>query len=244
MVNTREIYEKYYSAVIGRYYTEKEKRRLLVLFAKTCGIGEKNAEFCRVIDTVNEVEALGIETLTDCKNFLLIVDAIPGKRELVRAVKAANGCFEKYGESGVRVYSDVIDWRTEVYKNADSDSVYKLDAAYIEYARGHFDKAAKRFSELADERAHLPSAEYLALINRERKNYGEALFWMTVVRTVLEDVLSIDCPQTLSGNIEEVKSELSEESIHEIEENAKKKVKLKFGYGKVTRGSIGFQLRN
>ena len=244
MINTREIYEKYYSAVAGRYYTPKEKSRLLALFAEANGISEEKAEFKRIMETVEAVENLGIETIVDCKNFLLIADAIPGKRELIKAVKAAKVCLEKYEESGGRTYSDVIDWRTAVYKNAETDAGYKLDAAYIEYARGSLDKATERFEQLADERAHLPSVEYLSVIYRKQGNGSDALFWMVVLSEVLEGVLSMDCPEVLMKNIEQAKSGLDTEQIDKIIENAKKKVKLKFGYGKITRGSIGFQPRN
>lgn len=243
MTNTRELYEKYYSATVERYYNAKEKRKLLALFAAAYGISESSGEFLQLAEVIDSVEKFGIECLMDCKNFLLIADAIPGKKELIKAVRAAKVCYEKYMETGRRTYSDVIDWRTDVYKNVAEDANSKLDAAYIEYSRGSVDRAIKRFEELIDEKSHLPSVEHLAVIHGKRADHKESLFWLLVLTDVLENVLSIDSPEALGRSIEAACARLSKSEISDITEKAKRKVKQKFGYGQVNRSSIGFQPR-
>lgn len=243
MTNTSEFYEKYYSATVQRYYSAKEKRKLIGLFAAAYGISESSSEFLQITEVIESVEKFGIETLMDCKNFLLIADAIPGKKELLKAVRAAKLCFEKYDAAGRRTYSDVVDWRTEVYKTLSHDAAAKLDAAYIEYARGAVDKAIGRFTELAEDMAHLPSVEHLAVIYENRADYAQALFWLTVLSDVLRDVLNIDCPESVGESIEKAESKLKAAEKKQIVENAKRKVKQKFSYGQISRGSIGFQPR-
>ena len=243
-MNTRELYEKYYSATVNRYYGGKEKARLISLFAAACGEEEGSSEVKLVREVIESVEKFGIETVMDCKNFLLIADSIPGKSELLRAVRAAKSCFEKYEAVGRRTYSDVVDWRTDVYRNLRVDAAAKLDVAYIEYSRGASEKALGRFSELADEMAHLPSVEYLAVIYAKGGKYREALFWLFVLSEVLANVLSIDCPEFISKRIEEASEHLTAGEINETKVNATKKVKEKFSYGQINRGSIGFLARN
>lgn len=243
MTNTKEFYTKYFSAVVEKFYSVKEKRKLLGLLAATYGIAEGSAEFTQISETIEAFDSIGIENLTDCMNFLLVADSLPGKRELIKAVKAARGCFESYKKSGQTTYSDVIEWRTAVYQKLRTDAGAKLDAAYIEYARGLVEKSAERFEQLVDEASHLPSVEYLAVIQRKLANHDKALFWLLVLEEVLTSVLKIDCSEFVLSAIAEEKKKLSKSAIADITDRAHKKVRRAFGDGESTKCNIGFQPR-
>lgn len=243
MANTKELYNKYFSVIVEKFYSVGEKRKLLGLFAASCGVAESSPEFAKVSETIESIELIGIESLTDCMNFLLVADSLPGKRELIKAVKAARACFENHRKSGQPTYADVIEWRTAVYQKARTDAAAKLDAAYIEYARGLVDKSMQRFEQLVDEASHLPSVEHLALINRKLACHDKALFWFLVLEEVLSSVLRIDCPDYVTEAINEEKAALTDEEIADLTDRAHKKVKRAFGDGESTKCNIGFQPR-
>ena len=240
MTNTKELYAKYFSVIVERFYSVKEKRKLLGLLAASYGVSEGSPEYTQVLDTIESIERIGIENLIDCMNFLLVADSLPGKKEIIKAVKAAKTCFENYEKLRLPTYSDVIEWRTAVYQNLRTDSQAKLDAAYIEYARGLVDKSIQRFEELVDEISHLPSVEHLAIIQRKLANHKEALFWFLVLDEVMNSVLKIDSSDFTLSCIAEEKSFLEAEEITEIEERAHKKVRRAFGSDESTRCNIGF----
>lgn len=243
MTNTKELYAKYFSAVVERFYSVGEKRKLLGLFAASYGIAEGSPEFTQVCEVIESIDKMGIDNLTDCMNFLLVADSLPGKMELVKAVKAARACFENHRESKLATYADVIGWRTAVYQNLHTDSNAKLDAAYIEYARGLVDKSLERFEQLVDEEAHLPAAEHLFVIHRKLANHDKALLWLLVTEEVLTTVLRMDCSKFLTEAIKEERAALSEREIADITERAHKRVKRAFGDGESTKCNIGFQPR-
>ena len=89
MTNTKELYNKYFSVIVEKFYSVGEKRKLLGLLAASYGIAEGSAELAQITETIEAMEMIGIENLTDCMNFLLVADSLPGKRELIKAVKAA-----------------------------------------------------------------------------------------------------------------------------------------------------------
>ena len=243
MTNTKELYAKYFSAVVERFYSVGEKRKLLGLFAASYGIAEGSPEFAQVSEIIESIDRMGIENLTDCMNFLLVADSLPGKRELVKAVKAAKLCFENHKKNKQPTYVDVIEWRTTVYQNLHTDSNAKLDAAYIEYARGLVDKSAERFEQLVDEESHLCSAENLFVIHRKLANHDKALLWLLVTEEVLTSVLKMDCSEFITDAIVEEKAALTEREIADVTDRAHKKVKRAFGDGEKTKCNIGFQPR-
>ena len=243
MTNTKELYAKYFSAIVERFYSVKEKRKLLSLFAASYGIAEGSSEFTQVFEIIESIDKIGIESLTDCMNFLLVADSLPGRSELIKAVKAARDSFENHKNSNQPTYPDVIAWRTAVYQNLRTDSNSKLDAAYIEYARGLVEKSAERFEQLVDEESHLPSAQNLFVIHRKLANHDKALFWLLVSEEVLTSVLRMDCSEFISDAISEEKAFLSEREISDIKDRASKRVKRAFGDGESTKCNIGFQPR-
>ena len=241
MTNTKELYGKYFSVVAERFYNVGEKRKLLGLLASSYGMTEDSAEFTQISETLEAIDQIGIESLTDCMNFLLIADSLPGKRELAKAVKSAKRCFENRRKSGKPNYADVIEWRTTVYQNLRTDVNAKLDAAYIEYTRGLVDKSLERFEQLVDEVSHLPSVEHIAVINKKLGNHDKALYWFLVLEEVFCSVLKIDCSEFVRDSIIEEKSALPKTRIADITERAHKRVMRAFGDGESTKCNIGFQ---
>ena len=207
-IRTSEIYEKYYGAVAGRFYTSSEKRRLLALFAEGYGISEGSFEFAELCRTTEAVERLAVETLVDCNNFLLIADSIPGRREIAKAVRAQKSYLEKAKTSGSAVYYNLLDWRTSVFKGRNEDNGLKLEAAYIDYARGSVDTAIRYFEEVAEKCAHLLCVEHLAIIYRERGERYKALVKLLVLDEVMKDVLGIDGGEFVKDSVSWAESEL------------------------------------
>lgn len=240
MTNTKELYNKYFSVIVEKFYSVGEKRKLLGLLAASYGIAEGSAELAQITETIEAMEMIGIENLTDCMNFLLVADSLPGKRELIKAVKAAKTCFENYRKNKQPTYADVIEWRTAVYQNLRTDMSAKLDAAYIEYARGLVDKSIERFEDLVNEDAHLPAVEHLAVIHAKLAKHDKALLWLLVLEEVLTSILKIDCSDFVINAIKEEKASLTEAEAAEIADVAHKKVKRAFGNGESTRCNIGF----
>ena len=240
-IKTNEIYERYYSAVAGRFYTSYEKRRLLALFAQGMGVNEGSFEFSEIQRTAEAVERLAIETLVDCNNFLLIADSIPGRREIVKAVRAQKSYLEKAKSSSAPVYYNLIDWRTGVFKSKNDDPASKLEAAYIDYARGAVDTAIKYFEEIAAKNAHLLSVEHLALIYRERGMSFESLVKLLILEDVMNNVLAIGASETVVAFIDEAKSLLPDDFIAVAKTEAAEEVKRHFSYGAVSRNAIGFR---
>ncbi len=240
-IKTNEIYERYYSAVAGRFYTSGEKRRLLALFAQGFGVNEGSFEFSEIHRTAEAVERLAIETLVDCNNFLLIADSIPGRREIVKAVRAQKSYLEKAKSSGAVTYYNLLDWRTGVFKSRNDDPVSKLEAAYIDYARGSVDTAIKYFEEVAAKNAHLLSVEHLAFIYRERGKTYESLVKFLILDEVVNNVLAIGESELFARLIEEAESLLADEFILAARKEAAEEVKRHYSYGAISRNTIGFR---
>ena len=240
-IKTNEIYEKYYSAVAGRFYTAGEKRRLLALFAGGFGIEEGSYEFAELLRPTEAVERLAVETLVDCNNFLLIADSIPGRREIVKAVRAQKTYLEKAKNSGAPVYYNLLDWRTNVFKGRNDDLDAKLEAAYIDYARGAVDSAVRYFEDVAEKSAHLLSVEHLALIYRERGESFNSLVKLLILDEVMKNVLGVDGGEFLSKLIGEAESALSEYDITDAEKQAADTVRRKFMGGAFVKNVIGFR---
>ena len=234
---TESIYEKYYSVTAGRFYTPAEKRRLLALFAITCGIGSDVPELAELEETVSAVEELGVDSLTDCNNFLLVADTLPGKRELTKAVKALKVCRERAVKANAAVYFDPIDWRISVSRAKNDDPSAKLEAAYIEYARGSEETAVEYFEDMVERSGHLTSVERIAVISYMRGDYAKALEYFLILEDVMKNILSLECGEQVALRMTLAKAHLTAEDISLAEERAKYRVKKSFAFG---RAAIGF----
>ena len=240
-IKTSEIYEKYYGAVAGRFYTSDEKRRILALFSKGYGVLEGSNEFSELLRTTEAVERLAVESLVDCNNFLLIADSIPGRREIVKAVRAQKAYLEKAKSSGAVIYYSLLEWRTSVFKGRNDDYAAKLESAYIDYARGNLEGAVKYFEEVSENRAHLLSVEHLAIIYRERGMYYESLVKLYVLDGVMKEVLGIEEEPFIAELIADTERVLSENEISSAVRRADEIVKKSFSYGAGGRCAIGFR---
>lgn len=240
-IQTNEIYERYYSVVAGRFYTAEEKSRLLALFAIGYGIAEDTREFSELCKTVEATERLAIESLVDCNNFLLIADSIPGRREIVKAVRAQKLYLEKAKAASVPVYYNLLDWRTDVFRRRNDDISAKLEAAYIDYARGAVDAAIKGFEYVAERTCELAVIEHLAHIYRERGDLSSSLVKLLVLDEVVKSVIGIDSAEVVRRLIAETKEQLGEEASALASIAASEAVKKIFSYGAVSRNTIGFR---
>ena len=67
-----ELYKNYYTTTVGRFYTKKQRRRLLQLFAAGYGIDPKSKEFEQISQTVDAIDSLEIRDSTESKNYRLL----------------------------------------------------------------------------------------------------------------------------------------------------------------------------
>ncbi len=239
-LNTQEIYEKFYMATADRFYKPQQLKRLLSLFAAAYGIVDGSREYAALLGTVSGVERLGVESVADCKNFLLIADSIPGKRELVRAVKAKLEALEAHARQRKQPYTDLVDWRSRVYRSAAADVAAKLEVGYIEYAAGKVEGAIRRFEEVLNASSSLTVVEHLAIIHLELGNYESALYYLLLYESVLEGVLNVECDGAIKGYIGAARARVSESVAADAAVRAEKKRKSGFSWGGNGKGVIGF----
>ena len=240
-IETNEIYERYYAAVAGRFYTAGEKRRLLSLFARGLGIAEGSGELLELQRTLEQTDRLAIESLVDCNNFLLIADSIPGRREVVKAVRAQKGYFEKARSAGAPVYYSLLEWRTQTFSLRNESPEAKLEAAYIDYARGSVDTAIRYFEDVAERTASLLAVEHLAIIYLERQDMDLALEKLLILNRVMETVIGMDSGEYVRRLIAEARAQIGEEEYVLAAKRADDAIRRSFSYGAVARNAIGFR---
>ena len=239
-MSTREVFEKFYAITATRFYSAKEQDKLIALIASSYGVHDNTDEFKSIADTVASVRYIGVEDLTECKNFLLITDSLPGKKELIKAVRAKKNYLERMARTGVVAYANAIDWRTSVYRDQSVSPEAKLEVAYIEYARGNSENAVKIFEKAADDDSNLLALEHAGVIHFQLGNIKDALYRFSTLESVLHGTLGIDCPSGISEFMREAENKLSDAEVKACRERADKRVLVSFRFNSTTKNAIGF----
>jgi tetratricopeptide (TPR) repeat protein len=239
-MSTLEVFERFYAMTANRFYSSAEQSRLLALAAASYGIRKNTYEFSSIYETVATVNRIGVDNLTDCKNFLLITDSLPGKKELINAVQAKKLYLERTGSSEYSRPANAVEWKTGAYRDQHSSSSAKLEVAYIEYARGNIESAAALFEKVADEDANLFALEYAGILCYEMQDYKEALYRFFTLESVLRGGLGIECPEGITALIEEIRGTLTDESIANARSRADRKVSTSYKFDNTSKKPIGF----
>ena len=179
-----EIFRKFYGATVGRFYSEDQKRKLLILFAASCGIDEELLEYDYVIDAMKTVSAQGITDYVDSCNYRLVCNMSEDNIVLQCAAEAIADCYELRERTRAPIYTQAADWRIAVFTAPSDDIDAQMERAYIEYACENIDFAIDIWKKLAFERGSYAAVEYLAFISCETANYGDALLYLELLNKI------------------------------------------------------------
>ncbi len=230
-----ELYTRYYGATVGRFYTEKERMKLLSLFARGFAISPESEEFKTVVETVKTIDSQGIKDYSDSKNYHLICSILNSEDELFSASTALAVCYEARTTQNAPVYSGAIEWRASVCKSLIESEENLLESAYIKYCCGLEREAVEIFSDLALD-GDVLALEHLTLITYDLKMYEDALFNLLLLEKTINEELCLEAGSwilTLKATLAEA---LSPEVARKIATRVKKNARLV----SENRAKIGF----
>jgi tetratricopeptide (TPR) repeat protein len=216
------VFFNYYIAILGRFYSEAQKDKILYLIAQADGIeNEQINEFIKISRYIENEE---IGNPVGCKNFLLYAffkkDISP---VLYGAITALNDIF--VSGQGRAQYSNELVWHRTVQKDNDY-----LEIGFYEYARGRYEKSIEAFEKAMRSEKKLPLVEYLAIIASEAKNHQKAYEYSLRAQVISEDErLNIDWLMNIENSSKSYLTDAEREKIEKSVFNQKSSSKIGFG---------------
>lgn len=216
-----ELYRKYFSTTVGRFYTDKEGYRLLALFARSAGIKEGTEAFRRVYETVLMVEEEKINNLTSSKNYALLTSMLGLDEEQITAASALNDCFEALRKEDKPLFTDSVEWRVSVFGKSPQTMESRLERAYIDFGAGRENEAVDGFTKLV-EIGSIEALEHLATNHFDKKEYENAYFFSSLLKKILTEELELELSPWFEREREESHKMLTDDKIKELDERVKR----------------------
>ena len=234
-----ELYKNYYTTTVGRFYTKKQRRRLLQLFAAGYGIDPKSKEFEQIYQTVDAIDSLEIRDSTESKNYRLLCHISQDDGQMDVAASALSACFDERLRNSKAPYASPIAWRSELYTAMPKTKEIRLEIAYIEYACEKLDAAISGLKALADEGC-IPAIEHLAYILLEEQCDRDAFFYISLLQEIYTNYFELDFPLWLEENKKRALALVGSNEIEGIAYTVEKKAKQIVGEVANNMHVIGF----
>lgn len=203
------VFFDYYRAVLGRFYSQKAKKKILKLIAKANGIDDNQAEEC--VSVAEYIENEDIGNPVGCKNFLLVAFFATNMSPILyNAVLALSGIFE--ANDYQNIFTNELVWHRTIQKDNNH-----LDIGYYEYARGKLDRSIESFEKAMRNNKKLPLAEYIAIISFEAQDYKRA-YEYALKSQLIDEEERLEIPWLMEIE-NEAKNNISETEERKIRED-------------------------
>ena len=180
--------------------------------------------------TTQYIDSLELNSLVDCKNYLLILSfSDESHLDKQKACRALLQYYEKTPS-----YSSLWEWQKNIM-NASEENTF--ERAFYEYANGNDDNAVKEFERLC-EGGHIPSIKFLSQILYDQKRYYESLYYIELLKKFYKEILHCEESEQTICLFEKISQQLTQEKIAEVKEVVRNK-KIINNNSKNTR-QIGF----
>lgn len=234
-----ELYKTYFANIIGRYYTKKQRRRLLKLFTAEHGTDPFGKEFDLICKTVEAIEKQEIRDSMESKNFRLLCRVAQADDMLQVAASALSACYDERDRARSTSYTSLVAWRSAVYTETPKSRETRLEIAYIEYANGNLDAATMELKALANE-GYIPAIEHLSYLLVTEQPSPDAFYYIALLQEIYTKYLAIEFPAWLDVFQARAATWISPDDIEDTLRRAQGKAKQTVGNAVKAMPSIGF----
>ena len=210
------IYRNYYKTIVGRFYTQEQRLRLLRLFALASGLKENSVEYNAVFRRVDVLEKQNISNYVESKNYSMVSSIFLDDAEMQAALNALVSAYKNTSErSDDSSYDSKVSWIIALRRSTPENTAMRMELALFEYSCGNIDAAVNELKQLVNS-GFLSAMELLACIHEDRNEQEEAFYYYSLIRKVYTQELRMSPPLATNERIDVFRDEISVQKADEI----------------------------
>ncbi len=213
--NNQCVYNNFYKATVGRFYTPEQRLRLLRLFALASGIKENSVAYNAIFRRVDVLEKQNITNYTDSKNYSMVSSIFLDDAEMHSALNALVSAHKSISESDDSTYDNKVNWIIALRRSTPENTAMRMELALFEYSGENIDAAIIELKQLVN-RGVLSAMELLACIHEDRKESEEAFYYYSLIRKVYTQELKMSPPLSTNERIDVFRGGISLQKADEI----------------------------
>lgn len=232
-----DLYEKYYRATVGKFFTKDQCRRLLSLLAASFGMEFSATEYSAVLGAIDTIEAHDITGFIESKNFHLLCEILEEDPEVICAATALSAVFEDLTARHAPHYTGLVERTIALRTAMPRTNEVRRELAYLEYALADLADAKEEFAALC-ERGDFDSVAHLAYLAMEEGDHEAAFYYLLLLRRIYERELELAPEGWIENRLAFAEGQLAPRRAAELRERVSHLPPFLTGDG--NRGGIGF----